>query len=302
MDYGNLTTEKINSATADIDLRPTEEIIRMINEEDKKVAFAVERAIPEIARAADAIAENLRAGGRLIYIGAGTSGRLGVLDASECPPTYGTDPGTVVGIIAGGDGALRTAAEGAEDDGEAGVRALVGLDISARDTVVGISASGSARFVIEALRKARAVGARTVAICNAQSDGMRAVADIYILADVGPEAITGSTRMKAGTSQKMILNALSTAAMVRLGKTYRNLMVDICPGNVKLRDRAVRIVSAAAEIGEADAREYIDRAGGSVKTALVMAISGADADRARAALAENGGVARRAIAALLGGA
>lgn len=299
MNYGNLNTEKINENTVDIDLCGTEEIIRLINAEDKKVAFAVEREIPQIVRAVDAITESLRAGGRLIYIGAGTSGRLGVIDASECPPTYGTDPAQIVGVIAGGDTALRTAMEGVEDDGEAGIRTVNELGVCDRDTVVGISASGSARYVIEALRYARTVGANTVGVCNAQSEALKEAVDVYISTDTGPEAIAGSTRMKAGTSQKMILNIFTTTAMVRLGKTYRNLMVDIHAKNRKLNDRSVRIVASAAGIDAETARKILEESGGSVKTALVTAVSGAEPRKAEQALRENGGVARRAIAALI---
>lgn len=299
MNYGNLTTEKINKNTVDIDLCETEEIVRLINAEDKKVAFAVEREIPQIVRAVDLIADSLRSGGRLIYIGAGTSGRLGVLDASECPPTYGTDPDRIVGVIAGGDVALRSAREGAEDDGETGSRELLALNVCARDTVVGISASGSAAYVIEAMRTARSVGAKTVGVCNAQSEPMREVADVFVSVDTGPEAITGSTRMKAGTAQKMVLNIFTTSAMVKIGKTYRNFMVDICPGNVKLKNRAARIVAAAAGIDEECASRYLGLTHGNVKTALVAAVAGVDAAAAETALNENGGVARKAIAAIV---
>lgn len=297
MDYNQLTTEQVNPLTVDIDLCSTEEIVRLINDEDKKVAQAVEAVLPEVAKAVDTIASRMEKGGRLFYIGAGTSGRLGVVDASECPPTFGTDPNLVVGIIAGGDTALRTGIEEIEDQAEQGKADLLCHQISALDTVVGISASGSAAYVAGALQEAKKLGAATVAISNSPNARIAEIADIAIIPIVGPEAIMGSTRMKAGTSQKMVLNMLSTATMVKLGKTYRNLMVDMIPSNQKLRDRAVRILMKATNLPREKAEEALSLSG-NTKTALVMLLANCDADAARNALESNNGSARKAIAAL----
>lgn len=299
LDYKKLTTEQVNPATADIDLCSSEEIVRLINEEDKKVAEAVSRCLPQIAQAVDAIVDGMEKGGRLYYIGAGTSGRLGVLDASECPPTYSTDPSLVVGIIAGGDTALRNAVEGAEDDAAMGKKEMALRGIGPHDVVVGITASGSARYVYGALEEARARGAVTVALCNTAPAALSQTADISILPVVGPEAIMGSTRMKSGTAQKMVLNMLSTAAMVRLGKTYHNLMVDLSPSNIKLVDRSVRIVMQATGAERPQAEEAL-KAGGSPKNAIVMLLTGCTPQEAAKALADCGGLVRKAIVRLGG--
>lgn len=219
MDYQKLLTEQVNPDTYDIDISSTEEIVKMINAEDKKIAFAVEKVLPQIARAVDMIVGRMKRGGRLLYIGAGTSGRLGVLDASECPPTYGVEPSKVVGIIAGGDDALRSAFEGVEDDREAGKAEIEKYAVGENDTLVGISASGTAPYVCAALQAAKGKGAGTIALSNTYFGALPDIADISIVAEVGPEVVMGSTRMKAGTSQKMVLNMLSTAAMIKLGKT-----------------------------------------------------------------------------------
>lgn len=297
MDYNQLTTEQVNPLTVDIDLCSTEEIVRLINDEDKKVAPAVEAVLPDVAKAVDTIAARMEKGGRLFYIGAGTSGRLGVVDASECPPTFGTDPSLVVGIIAGGDTALRTGIEEIEDQAEQGKADLLRHQISSLDTVVGISASGSAAYVAGALQEAKKLGAATVAISNSPHARIAEVADIAIIPVVGPEAIMGSTRMKAGTSQKMVLNMLSTATMVKLGKTYRNLMVDMIPSNQKLRDRAVRILMKATSLPREKAEEALTLSG-NTKTALVMLLTDCDAATARNALSSHNGSARKAIAFL----
>lgn len=297
MDYNQLTTEQVNPLTADIDLCSTEEIVRLINDEDKKVAQAVEAVLPDVAKAVDTIAARMEKGGRLFYIGAGTSGRLGVVDASECPPTFGTDPSLVVGIIAGGDTALRTGIEEIEDQAEQGKADLLRHQISALDTVVGISASGSAAYVAGALQEAKKLGAATVAISNSPHAHIAEVADIAIIPVVGPEAIMGSTRMKAGTSQKMVLNMLSTATMVKLGKTYRNLMVDMIPSNQKLRDRAVRILMKATSLPREKAEEALTLSG-NTKTALVMLLTDCDAATACNALSSHNGSARKAVAFL----
>ena len=241
----NRTTESRNPATANIDTVSTLEMVRLINAEDAKVAPAVATQLPHIAEAIDRIAARMREGGRLIYVGAGTSGRLGVLDASECPPTFNTAPKQVVGLIAGGNIALTTAVEGAEDDREAGARAIAALNVAAKDNVVGIASSGSTPYVLGALAEARRRGALTISLaCNSPAP-VEALADVIIAPIVGPEVLTGSTRLKAGTAQKMVLNMLSTGVMIRLGKTYGNLMVDVRATNAKLRQRARRIVMQA---------------------------------------------------------
>lgn len=298
IDLAALATERRNPASADLDLLDTTEILRVINEQDQLVADAVAQELPRITAAVDAIASAIRAGGRLIYIGAGTSGRLGVLDASECPPTFNTAPGLVIGLIAGDDRALRHSVEHVEDRPEAGANALVDVAVAASDVVVGIAASGRTPYVLGAMAYANSVGAATVGLCNSTDSALSRVVNICIAPVVGPEVITGSTRMKAGTAQKLVLNMLTTATMVKLGKTYGNLMVDVQSTNAKLRERAVGIVRDAAEVSVSEARSALDAAGGEVKTAIVasrLQIAVADArqrlaaagDVVRAALAEN---------------
>lgn len=291
-----LVSEGRNPRTTDIDLMSSQEIVNTINAEDHAVADAVGKTLPQVGQAVDKIVEAFNAGGRLVYIGAGTSGRLGVLDASECPPTYGTPPSMVVGLIAGGLGALVNAVEGAEDSVEGGAADLKEIDLSARDVVVGIAVSGRTPYVIGALDYARAQGATTVALtCNPQSP-IAAMADISIAPVVGPEVVTGSTRLKSGTAQKLVLNMLSTASMVRIGKTYGNLMVDMIASNQKLVARAARMVSQATGATLAEAEEALGKAGNQSKLAILMILTGADADTARARLEAAGGVLRRAIA------
>lgn len=290
-----LPTEQRNPNTADIDRLSTLEMVRRINDEDKKVAFAVERELESVAQAVDAIYESLSSGGRLIYCGCGTSGRLGVLDAAECPPTYSTDPEMVQGIIAGGERAMFKAAEGAEDNADAGREDMQKLRLNSRDIVVGIAASGRTPYVLGAMAYAHEIGARTVALtCNKASD-MNAAADISIGVETGPEVITGSTRMKSGTAEKMVLNMLSTGAMIKLGKVYGNLMVDVMPTNEKLVRRSISIVSTAAGVDEEVAKSTLESCGFSVKTAIVMLVRGLSADEARRRLDENGGVIARAL-------
>lgn len=289
-------TEQANPATATIDTLSAAEIVALINQEDKQPVQAVERELPNIARAVDAAVAGLRAGGRLLYFGAGTSGRLGVLDASEIPPTYGASPELVQGFIAGGDVSLRKSTEGAEDDQAAGRALIEELDVGEHDVVVGIAASGTTPWVLGVIEAAQARNAATVGIsCNPES-ALAGQADIAITPVVGPEVIAGSSRMKAGTAQKLVLNMLSTAAMVRLGKVYGNLMVDVQPGNVKLRGRAARILQQAAGVDEASAVAALERSGYEVKPALVMLLAGVDADEARARLAAADGFVRDAIA------
>ena len=295
MHLEHLTTEARNPASEAIDALSPLEIARVINAEDAKVAPAVAREEENIARAIEIITDRLRAGGRLVYIGAGTSGRLGVLDASECPPTFNTDPEMVIGLICGGDGALRKAVEGAEDRPELGAADLEGISLVASDVVVGIATSGRTPYVIGGLAYARSVAAATIGFtCNPQAE-LDDVAGLVIRPIVGPEIISGSTRMKAGTATKMVLNMLTSGAMIRLGKTYGNLMVDLRATNSKLADRSRRIVKMLTGIDDAAARSLLDRADGELKTAVVMHERGVSADEARRLLHEAGNQLRSAL-------
>jgi len=292
-----LVSEGRNQRTTEIDLMSSLEIVTTINAEDQSVAEAVSRTLPQVAAAVDAIVVAFQAGGRLVYIGAGTSGRLGVLDASECPPTFGVPPRMVVGLIAGGLDALVNASEGAEDRADAGAADLAAIGISANDVVVGIAVSGRTPYVIGALEHAKAQDARTVALtCNPDSP-IAGMADISIAPVVGPEVITGSTRLKSGTAQKLVLNMLSTASMVRIGKTYGNLMVDMIASNAKLVARAARMVSQATDSSLAEAEAALAAAGNDSKLAILMILTGQDAETARQSLVAAGGVLRRAIGA-----
>ncbi len=291
----HLTTEAINPALADIDALDTQTRLRLMNREDARVAEAVALEIPQIARAAHLAARSLRAGGRLVYIGAGTSGRLGVLDASECPPTFGVPPGRVLGIIAGGPGAMFQAVEGAEDDPALGASAVIDADISENDTVVGVSASGRAPFVLGALRQAKKRGASVVALTNNRPSEIEAVAQVTIAPLVGPEVLAGSTRLKAGTAQKMVMNMLSTEAMIEVGKTYGNLMVDVQATNAKLRARAARIIAQITGLSLERAQAALQEANGSAKLAILMVQTGQTLEEARLALAQAGGFLRRAL-------
>src|SRR6266496_3020299 len=273
-------TEQRNPRTQRIDVATALEIVDLLNAEDATVAPAVHAVRAELARAVDLVVEAFRGGGRLIYVGAGTSGRLGVLDASECPPTFGTPPEMVVGVIAGGYAALVKSSEGAEDDVNAGMEAMDQARVAAHDFVLGIAASGTTPFVRAALSRAQTIGATT---------------DLLILPKVGPEALTGSTRMKAGTATKLVLNTLSTGAMIRLGRAYGNLMVDLKAVSDKLRDRGERIVMECCGVDRAAARAAIDAAGGSVKLAIVMVRKGTGRAEAEQALAAAGGFVRRAV-------
>lgn len=289
------TTEARNPLTGELDTLPITDLLTVMNREDRKVAEAVGLAIPEIAAAVEKVADAFRAGGRLIYLGAGTSGRLGVLDAVECPPTFGTDPRQVVGVMAGGLGAFMQAAEGAEDSAELAGRDVANLEVTSRDVVVGIAASGRTPYVIGGLQAARARGAVTVSIaCNPRAEVSRH-ADIAVEVDNGPEVLTGSTRLKAGTSQKLILNMISTAAMVQVGKVYGNLMVDVRPTNLKLVGRAQRIIRDATGCDEEQAKAGYELSGGSAKTAIVMVLTGCDRATAEERLAGAGGFIRRAV-------
>ncbi len=288
-------TEAINERTRDLDLRPVLEQARSMNAEDRLVPEAVGRALPQIATAVSRIATALRGGGRLLYVGAGTSGRLAAVDAAECPPTFGTPPDQVEAVIAGGPLALTRATEGAEDDEEAGAAEMDARNLGSRDVVVGITASGQTPFVLGAVRRARARGAATIALTCVSASPLEAACDLAIVVEVGPEVIAGSTRLKAGTAQKLVLNMLSTLTMVHLGKVYGNLMVDLRTTNAKLRHRAVRIISAIAGLGAAEAAAALDRAGGRAPVAIVMLKRRVSAQEAQDLLASAGGVVRRAL-------
>ncbi|HEX8983854.1 MAG TPA: N-acetylmuramic acid 6-phosphate etherase [Bryobacteraceae bacterium] len=290
-----LVTEQRNPASAQIDALPVEEALRIINAEDRKVAEAVSREIPKIAEAVEAIVARLERGGRLYYIGAGTSGRLGVLDAAECPPTYKIPPEMVQGIMAGGERALARATEANEDDAALGVGDLEARGFTGGDVLVGIAASGRTPYVLGAVARARELGAATIGIsCTPDSELSRAV-EIAIAPVTGPEVIAGSTRMKAGTATKLVLNMLSTATMIRLGHVYGNLMVNVQPKNVKLRERAVRIIAEAAGVDRERAEAYLDSSNGTVKVAILMARLGIAREDAERKLDAAGGRIREAL-------
>jgi N-acetylmuramic acid 6-phosphate etherase len=286
---GNLLTERANPVSAGIDEMTPTEALRIINAEDRKVAEAVEKEIPAIARAVESIAEAFRRGGRLFYIGAGTSGRLGVLDAAECPPTFGVPPGMVEGIVAGGEPALSGATEATEDDAVAGARDLEARGFTAADVLVGITASGRTPYVLGAVAAARAMGAVTAGISCTPDSELASAVDIPITPLTGPEVVAGSTRMKAGTAQKLVLNMLSTGAFLRMGYVYDNLMVNVQPVNAKLADRATRIVAQAANVSYEQARDSLVQAGNSVRAAIVMLKTGAAREEAERRLAAAGG-------------
>jgi N-acetylmuramic acid 6-phosphate etherase len=288
-------TERRNPRTERIDVASSLEIVELMNAEDRAVPEAVHAVRREVAGVMDLVVDAFTRGGRLVYVGAGTSGRLGVLDATECPPTFGTPPEMVVGVIAGGLPALTRSQEGAEDDAAAGVHAMEEHDVDDRDVVVGIAASSTTPFVNAALARAAELGAKTVLVTSSDPPEETARScDVVIAVRVGPEAITGSTRLKAGTATKLVLNTITTGAMIRLGKAYGNLMVDLVALSAKLRDRGERIVMEACAVGRDAARRAIEQAGGSVKVAVVMARRGVDADEAGRLLDAAGGVVRRA--------
>jgi N-acetylmuramic acid 6-phosphate etherase len=292
----HLISEERNPNTMEIDLLPTAEILRAINFEDRSVPDAVGKVIPEIARAVDRIVEAFGNGGRLIYMGAGTSGRLGVLDAAECLPTFGVPAEMVIGLIAGGADALARAAEGAEDDPKEGAAALRGIALTQKDVVVGIAASGRTPYVVGGLTYAKALGATTVALSCNQDSAIAHIAEIAILPLVGPEVLSGSTRLKSGTAQKLVLNMLTTASMIRLGKCYQNLMVDLNPANVKLIARATRIVMLATGCAPEPAQEALKRTDNDIKLAILITVTGMPIEDAKFALRSAGGFLRKAIA------
>ncbi|WP_435870831.1 N-acetylmuramic acid 6-phosphate etherase [Leifsonia williamsii] len=284
-ELATLTTESVDDRGRDLDTLSTARLVERMNDGDRGVPEAVSRALPAIGAAIDAITDRVRRGGRLIYVGAGTAGRLGIVDASECPPTFSVDPGLVVGVIAGGDPAIRTAVENAEDDEQGGADVLSELKLREADTVVGLSASGRTPYVAGALTSARSAGALTVAVaCNAESVIGR-MADHAIEVVVGPEFIAGSTRLKAGTAQKLVLNMISTITMVRLGKTYGNIMVDLQATKEKLRARAERTVMLVTDCTAEEAAAALSASAGSVKVAVLMLLRGVGAEQAQEALA-----------------
>ena len=291
----HLVSEGRNPDTMDIDLQPSIEIVKRLNQQDKSVPLAVEKVLPEVAQAVDKIVEAFQVGGRLIYLGAGTSGRLGVLDASECPPTFGVSDQMVIGLIAGGQDAMFKAKEGAEDDPQLGESDLQFLNLTPDDVVVGIAASGRTPYVIGALTYANELGATTVALsCNPDSP-IAEIAEIAISPVVGPEALTGSTRLKSGTAQKLVLNMLTTASMIRLGKSYQNLMVDVKATNKKLLARATRIVMQATDCDKAQATSTLEETEFDVKLAILMILTGLGIQEAREQLHHQQGFLRAAV-------
>lgn len=295
IDLNQMITEGRNPASQNIDELATEAMLHVINNEDKKVALAVEAIVPQIAQVVDAITEAFRQGGRLIYCGAGTSGRLGILDASECPPTFGTPRSQVVGLIAGGHTAILQAVENAEDNREQGAQDLRDIDFNAKDVLVGIAASGRTPYVLGALAYAKQQEAFSAALtCNPNSP-MSQAADVALTPVVGPEVVTGSSRMKAGTAQKLVLNMLTTGAMIRSGKVYGNLMVDVEATNQKLVQRQINIVKQATDCDEATAQQALSACQGHCKTAIVMVLAGLDATEAKALLNQTRGFIRNAL-------
>jgi N-acetylmuramic acid 6-phosphate etherase len=299
----HLTTEQRNPVSMDLDSRTSLEIVQIINEEDKRIALAVESQVPYIAQAVDLVVQVFHNGGRLLYFGAGTSGRLGVLDAAECPPTYGSSPEMVQGFIAGGEKAMFRAQEGAEDLEENGARDVTSANVTSRDIVCGIAASLRTPYVVGAVKHAKRLGAKTLYVTTnprsrfeepAYTDLSRAI-DVAICPEVGPEVVMGSTRMKSGTAQKLVLNMITTAAMVRLGKVYENMMIDLQMTNLKLRERAKRIVMTITGLGYEDAANYLDKANYHVKTALVMIKANVSRDDAARRLERADGFVRAAI-------
>jgi len=290
-----LTTEEVNRETRNIDEMEPYDILRVINQEDQKVALAVEQELPQIAKAVDLMVAALKRGGRVVYLGAGTSGRLGVLDAAECPPTFGTPKGQFLGLIAGGEAAILEAVEGAEDSPEAGVEDLRQIHLSEKDVLVGIAASGRTPYVIGGLTYGKSVGTPVISLCCNQGAAISALADVAIVPVVGPEVVAGSTRMKAGTAQKMVLNMMSTATMIAMGKVYHNLMVDLQATNQKLMERSKRIIMLATGIEEGAALEALKNAGDQPKVAIVMVKGGYTYQEAVEQLEKANGFIKKAL-------
>ena len=301
MDLSRLTTERRNPASAHIDSCTTLEMVTIMQQEDSKIASAIKKILPEIARAIDATSQRLENGGRLFYLGAGTSGRLGILDASECPPTYGTDPELVQGLIAGGIPAIFRAQEGAEDNPGLAVHDLKEHGFSAKDVLVGIAASGRTPYVIGGLKYARELGALTIALACSEHAEIAALADIALTPVTGPEVVTGSTRMKAGTAQKLVLNMLSTGTMIKLGKVYGNLMVDVKASNKKLEERAIRIVMEGSGCERTEAEKALKGADGHAKLAILMVVADVSASEGKALLERTSGHLAAAIRLAAGG-
>ena len=301
MDLSRLTTERRNPASAHIDSCTTLEMVTIMQQEDSKIASAIKKILPEIARAIDATSQRLENGGRLFYLGAGTSGRLGILDASECPPTYGTDPELVQGLIAGGIPAIFRAQEGAEDNPDLAVHDLKEHGFSAKDVLVGIAASGRTPYVIGGLKYARELGALTIALACSEHAEIAALADIALTPVTGPEVVTGSTRMKAGTAQRLVLNMLSTGTMIKLGKVYGNLMVDVKASNKKLEERAIRIVMEGSGCERTEAEKALKGADGHAKLAILMVVAGVSAGEGKALLERTAGHLAAAIRLAAGG-
>jgi len=289
-------TERRNPRTNGIDISSSLKIVEMMNAEDRVVPEVVHEARHEIAKLIDLVVGAFEHGGRLVYVGAGTSGRLGVLDASECPPTFGSDPNMVVGVIAGGMDALQRSQEGAEDDEETARVEIDEVGVSPRDVVVGVAASGTTPYVGAALGRAQEVGAKTALVtCTGPPEGLLESCDVVVALPVGPEVLTGSTRLKAGTATKLVLNTITTGAMIRHGKAFGNLMVDLMAWSEKLHDRSERILMETCDVNRDDARDALDRADGSVKLAIVMVKRGVDAAQARELLVAAGGIVRRVV-------
>ncbi len=295
MNTWQLTTEDINKKSKNIDILSTSDIIKIINDEDKTVADIVGGQLQQVGKAVDVIYDRLKRNGRLFYIGCGTSGRIGILDAAECPPTYGTNPQMVQGIIGGGIAAITIASEGVEDDFNRGASDISAREVTRNDVILGITASGRAPYVIGALECAKEYGAATIGISNVETPLLRRCVDVSIEAVTGPEVITGSTRMKAGTAQKLILNMISTAVMIKLGKVYQNLMVDLQPSNKKLRERKIRIVMTATNTPREEAEKYLEASGENSKVAIVAVLSETDPEAAEDFLKKSGGYVRAAI-------
>ncbi|MGM0836495.1 MAG: N-acetylmuramic acid 6-phosphate etherase [Bacillota bacterium] len=293
----NLVTEQQNGKTTQIDRQSTEEILAIINEEDQTVPLHIQKEIPSIAEVVDSVVESFEAGGRLFYVGAGTSGRIGILDASECPPTYGTPPEMVKAIIAGGEPAIFKAVEGAEDSEELGANDIKQHGVRLHDVVIGITASGRAPYVIGALKQAKELGAKTVSFTCTKDATLNTVADYKINIEVGPEVITGSTRMKAGTTQKLVLNMITTTSMVKIGKVFNNLMVDVQPLNKKLVDRAKRIIQQVTGCSLDEATTLFDSSEGNPKVAIIMYTCQVDAVKAAELLSNAKGFVYKAIKA-----
>ncbi|SFA40951.1 N-acetylmuramic acid 6-phosphate etherase [Parageobacillus thermantarcticus] len=291
----HLTTEQRNNKTRNLDEMTTEEILQVMNEEDKTVAIAVSKELEQIEKLVQKVIASFRKGGRLIYMGAGTSGRLGILDAVECPPTFGTEKEMVQGLIAGGLEAFTNAVEGAEDNEELAVKDLQSIGLTEKDIVIGIAASGRTPYVISGLRYARQIGAATGSIACNKGAEMSKYADISVEVETGPEILTGSTRLKAGTAQKMVLNMISTASMIGIGKVYKNLMVDVQATNVKLKERAKRIIMQAADVDAETAERYYEAAQGHVKTAIIMILLQCSYEEATERLQKANGFVRRAL-------